>query len=191
VDEVVGEREIVIKRLPAPLQAVPNISGATLTGNGEIMMVLNVDDLIDNAQRQQGRALGSSHDERSPITVDRRLHVLVVDDSVTTRTLEKNMLESHGFRVSVATDGLAGWELLQKDTFALVITDVEMPRLNGFELTEKIRKSGRFPQLPVIIVTSLAKESDRRRGVEAGADAYLVKSDFESRALLDIVRQLI
>lgn len=191
VDEAVGEREIVIKRLPAPLQAVPNISGATLTGNGEIMMVLNVDDLIDNAQRQQGRALGSSHDERSPITVDRRVHVLVVDDSVTTRTLEKNMLESHGFRVSVATDGLAGWELLQKDTFALVITDVEMPRLNGFELTEKIRKSGRFPQLPVIIVTSLAKESDRRRGVEAGADAYLVKSDFESRALLDIVRQLI
>ena len=187
VDEVVGEREIVIKRLPPPLQAVPNISGATLTGNGEIMMVLNVDELIDNAHRQLGRALA---DPEAPDTTERP-HILVVDDSITTRTLEKNMLEAQGFRVTVGTDGQSGWELLQKDQFALVITDVEMPRLNGFELTEKIRASGRFQQLPIIIVTSLAKESDRRRGVEAGADAYLVKSDFESRALLDIVRQLL
>src|SRR5262249_11461160 len=109
VDEVVGEREIVIERLPPPLQAVPNVSGATATGTGGIMMVLNVDELIDNAQRQQGRALA---DDREPITVDRRPHILVVDDSVTTRTLEKNMLESHGLRVSVATDGVGAWELL-------------------------------------------------------------------------------
>ena len=187
VDEVVGEREIVIKRLPPPLQAVPNISGATLTGNGEIMMVLNVDELIDNAHRQPGQALA---DAEAP-QLEQRPHILVVDDSITTRTLEKNMLETQGYRVSVGTDGQSGWELLQKDEYALVITDVEMPRMNGFELTEKIRASGRFPQLPIIIVTSLAKESDKRRGVEAGADAYLVKSDFESRALLDIVRQLL
>jgi len=187
VDEVVGEREIVVKRLPPPLQAVPNISGATLTGKGEIMMVLNVDELIDSAHRQLGRALA---DPEASDTQERP-HILVVDDSITTRTLEKNMLEAQGFRVTVGTDGQSGWELLQEEQFSLVITDVEMPRLNGFELTQKIRASGRFQQLPIIIVTSLAKESDRRRGVEAGADAYLVKSDFESRALLDIVRQLL
>ncbi len=188
VDEVVGEREIVVKRLPPPLQAVPNISGATLTGNGEIMMVLNVDELIDHAHRQSGRSLADAEPEPSG---NHRPHILVVDDSITTRTLEKNMLEAQGYRVTVGTDGQAGWELLQRDEFALVITDVEMPRLNGFELTERVRQSGRYPNLPIIIVTSLAKEADKRRGVEAGADAYLVKSDFESRALLEIVRQLI
>ena len=188
VDEVVGEREIVVKRLPPPLQAVPNISGATLTGNGEIMMVLNVDELIDNAHHLSGRSLA---DADTASLLEQRPHILVVDDSITTRTLEKNMLEAQGFRVTLGTDGQAGWELLQRDNYSLVITDVEMPRLNGFELTERIRQSGRYPHLPVIIVTSLAKEADKRRGVEAGADAYLVNSDFESRALLDIVRQLI
>ncbi len=190
VDEVVGEREIVVKRLPPPLQTVPNISGATLTGNGEVMMVLNVDELIDHAHRQNGHALAGAEAEPEA-TIDQRPHILVVDDSITTRTLEKNMLEAQGYRVTVGIDGQAGWELLQRDDFALVITDVEMPRLNGFELTERVRQSGRYPNLPIIIVTSLAKEADKRRGVAAGADAYLVKSDFESRALLEIVQQLI
>ncbi|MBV8605441.1 MAG: hybrid sensor histidine kinase/response regulator [Pelomonas sp.] len=188
VDEVVGEREIVIRRLPPPLHAVPNISGATLTGGGEVVMVLNVDELIDAARHAGGRALADAAEE--PRGAERP-HVLVVDDSITTRTLEKNMLESQGYRVSVATDGEAGWEALGRGGFALVITDVEMPRLDGFALTARIRASAAHAELPVIIVTSLAKEADRRRGIEVGANAYIVKSDYESRALLDVVRQLV
>jgi len=192
VDEVVGEREIVIKRMPRPLHAVPNIGGATLTGSGEIMMVLNVDELIDGARDAGWRAFEAAE----PLPAARagagasRPHVLVVDDSLTTRTLEKNLLESQGFRVSVATDGEAGWDALERGDFALVITDIEMPRLDGFGLTRRIRDSARHANLPVIIVTSLAREADRRQGIEVGASAYIVKSDYESRVLLDVVRQL-
>lgn len=187
VDEVVGEREIVIKHLPPPLQAVPNISGATLTGSGEIMMVLHVDELIDHALREDRRAVDLSpvHQEASGP------RVLVCDDSITTRTLQKNLLEAQGYRVTLATDGQMGWELLQQQRFDIVITDVEMPRVNGFELTRRIRQSGRHAELPVVIVTSLARDEDRLQGVQAGADAYIVKSEFESRTLLDLLNQLV
>lgn len=191
VDEVVGEREIVIKQLPPPLHSVPNISGATLTGSGEIVMVLHIDDLAERALRDEARTvLPPLHDVQAESTAYAP-HILVCDDSITTRTLQKNLLESKGYRVTLATDGQMGWELLQGGSFDVVVTDVEMPRLNGFELTERIRHSQDHTDLPVIIVSSLASEEDRLRGVNVGANAYIVKSEFESQAMLDALRQLI
>jgi chemotaxis protein histidine kinase CheA len=189
VDEIIGEREIVVKPFRPPLLAVRNITGGTLTGSGEVIMVLNPSDLVDSAMQGslahlRATDIGAAEEKAS--------HVLVVDDSITTRTLEKSILEHAGYKVSVAVDGKQAWDILQQDhDFSLIISDVEMPVMNGFQLTELIKQSERLKHLPVIIVTSLAKEADRRRGIEVGADAYIVKGQFETKILLDVVEQLI
>ena len=191
VDEVAGEREIVVKRLLPPLRSVPHVSGATLTGSGDIMMVLNVSDMVDSAQRQSGKTGFAQATPSASGAMAQTPHILIVDDSITTRTLEKGILEAHGYRVTVAVDGARGWELLQQEQFDLVVTDVEMPTMNGFELTEKIKTTPPTAHIPVIVVTSLAKEEDKRRGIEVGADAYIVKGEFETQVLLNAVSQLI
>ena len=188
VDEVIGEREIVVKPLRPPLYSVRNVTGGTLTGSGEVIMVLNPADLVDSGLRSSLVHLDSADQADAAMQAPR---VLVVDDSITTRTLEKSILEHAGYRVSVAVDGKQAWQLLQEQEFDLVVTDVEMPQMNGFELTELIKRSERYRSLPVIIVTSLANEADRQRGIEVGAEAYIVKGQFETRILLDVVEQLI
>lgn len=188
VDEIIGEREIVVKPFRLPLQSVRNITGGTLTGSGEVIMVLNPSDLVDSSMR--GR-LGDLRGKENMPEEAKIPRVLVVDDSITTRSLEKSILEHAGYRVGVAVDGRQAWNLLQEQTFDLVVTDVEMPQMNGFELTELIKQSERLKRMPVIIVTSLAREEDRRRGIEVGADAYIVKGQFETKILLDVVEQLI
>ena len=114
-----------------------------------------------------------------------------MDDSITTRTLEKNILENRGYRVTVAVSGEEAWGLLRRTRFDLVITDVEMPRMDGFALTRAIREEERFDDMPVIIVSSLDSQENKRRGMEAGADGYIVKGDFETASLLEAVRNLI
>lgn len=186
VDEIIGEREIVVKPFRQPLQAVRNITGGTLTGSGEVIMVLNSSDLVDSAMHGSLMHLRGEDEEKEQVQ-----RILVVDDSITTRSLEKSILEHVGYNVSVAVDGKQAWDILQEQSFDLVVTDVEMPQMNGFELTELIKRSDKLKSLPVIIVTSLANEEDRRRGIEAGAEAYIVKGQFETRVLLDVVGQLI
>jgi two-component system chemotaxis sensor kinase CheA len=122
-------------------------------------------------------------------TAARRL--LVADDSVTTRTLEKTVLEAAGYEVIAASDGAEAWHLLQERGADLVISDVEMPRMDGFALTEAVRGSRRFRDLPVILLTALDNERDRARGLEVGADAYLVKSAFDQTVLLRTLEQLL
>ncbi len=189
VDEVEGEREIVIKRLQPPLAAVRNVNGATLTGGGDIVMVLNAGDLVESALSRgalvQRDSIATSVE---PIEAQR---ILVVDDSITTRTLERNILEARGYAVEVATDGKEAWKILEQRRFDLVVTDIEMPEMNGFELTERIKTSDRLTGLPVVIVSSLSKEAEKKRGIEVGADAYIVKGQFETAVLLDVVQQLI
>jgi two-component system, chemotaxis family, sensor kinase CheA len=189
VDEIVGERECVVKRLKAPLISIRNVIGGTLTGSGKVVIVLNPGDLVTSALRMDIglRAQVQTQNRTTAVAP----HVLVVDDSITTRTLEKSILESQGFRVSIAVDGRLGWEALQKEKFDLVVTDVEMPVMNGFELAERIKSSERYRDIPVVVVTSLASETDRRRGIEVGADAYIVKGHFETKVLLDVINQLI
>lgn len=187
VDEIIGEREIVIKRLRPPLVSIRNVIGGTLTGSGKVIMVLNPSDIVTSAMQQGNLRRIVAKQDREVVP----FHILVVDDSITTRTLEKNALENHGYRVTVAVDGKLGWEAIQAERFDLVLTDVEMPNMNGFELTEQIKQSEKYRELPVVLVTSLASEADRRRGVEVGADAYIVKGQFETRKLLDIIKQLL
>ncbi len=189
VNEVVGEREIVIKPLTRPLVAVSNITGATLTGGGDIMMVLNAGDLIETALSSTAGTsiLGPHGDEEQVVTP----HVLIVDDSLTTRTLERNILEYQGYDVTVANDGQQAWETLQDRRFDLVVSDIEMPRMNGFELTERIKQSEHLADIPVIIVSSLAADAEKQHGIEVGADAYIVKGQFETHALLEVVRRFI
>lgn len=188
VDEVIGEREIVVKPFRPPLHAVRNVTGGTLTGSGEVIMVLNPSDLVDSATRSSLSHLRASYVENK---VKKIPHILVVDDSITTRSLEKSILEHAGYDVTVAVDGKRAWDLLQVHRFDLVVSDVEMPIMTGLQLTERIKKTDRLKGIPVIIVTSLAKEEDRQRGIEVGADAYIVKGLFETKILLDVVEQLI
>lgn len=189
VDEIEGEREIVIKSLQAPLMSVPNVTGATLTGSGEIIMVLNASDLVESALRcTSSIQLGN---ENSVQVAEHSRQILVVDDSITTRTLERTILESHGYEVQVSVDGQQAWNALQKHPFDLIVTDIEMPIMDGFEFTERVKQDAKFQDIPVVIVSSLAQEQEKRRGIEVGADAYIVKNQFESQTLLEIVQQLI
>ncbi|MDX9766117.1 MAG: response regulator, partial [Ectothiorhodospiraceae bacterium] len=173
VDEIVRDREMVVKRLARPLLAVRNVAGATLSGTGEVMMVLNPVDLVRSVS---GARLNLQPAPATEIAKAQSAahQVLVVDDSVTTRMLERNILEKNGYRVTLASDGQQAWDMLARQRFDLVVTDVEMPVMNGLELTSRIKGSEAHRDIPVIIVTSLGDEHDRRRGIEVGADGYVV-----------------
>jgi two-component system chemotaxis sensor kinase CheA len=189
-DKLVGEQEIVVKNLGWPIGHVPNVSGAAVLGSGQTVVILNPSDLLKNGTRLASLALRSGN--APAVALERRVHrLLAVDDSLTTRTLIRSILESAGYDVVVAADGLEALTLLQSDSFDLVVADVEMPRMNGFELTEAIRRDERLRLTPVVLVTSLAGDDHRARGVAAGADAYIVKSVFEQGLLLDAVGRLL
>lgn len=189
VDEIIGEREIVLKPLPSPLSKVPCVAGGTLLESNQVVIVLEPTDLINIALTHGNLQWDMSHEHTEKTTS--KPHILVVDDSITTRTLEKNVLESKNYQVTVAVNGKEAWDILHKHKFSLIITDVMMPIMDGFTLTDHIKRSENFRNLPVIIVTSLGSDSEKKRGIEVGADAYIVKNEFESGALLDIVSQLI
>ncbi|MBV8801493.1 MAG: hybrid sensor histidine kinase/response regulator [Gammaproteobacteria bacterium] len=191
VEEIINEREIVIKRLQPPLMNVPCVSGGTLAGNGEVIIVLNSNDIIDHALHLQKSSPITLSMETEVSQAPLKPHILVVDDSITTRTLEKNILENKNYQVTVAVNGKEAWDLLQQMPFSLLITDINMPIMDGFTLTERVKQSDKLRDLPVIIVTSLGSETEKKRGIDAGANAYIVKNEFESEKLLQIVSQLV
>ena len=117
--------------------------------------------------------------------------VLVVDDSLSTREIEKDVLEAYGYDVTLAEDGLDGLSKAQEGDFDAVLTDVEMPRMDGFSLTARLRQEEKYRNRPIIIITSRAREEDKRRGIEAGADAYIVKGGFDQNNLVDTLRTLL
>jgi len=187
VDELLETREIVIKNMGQQLRRVKNLSGATILGDGQIVMVLNVADLMKSAQH--GSAYVRQIDTAPP--PPEKKHILVVDDSITTRTLEKNILENAGYHVLVCADGQEAWECIQNETFDTVVSDVDMPRMNGFQLAEHVRGDERYKSLPFILVTSLESRADKVRGMEVGADAYIVKGTFDQKELLETIERLI
>jgi chemotaxis protein histidine kinase CheA len=189
VDKILGEREMIVKSFQPPMNNIKYVSGATLLEHNELAMVLNVDDLIMSALNTKQKVL--VQEVKVEKQQDEKLHILVVDDSITTRTLEKNVLENKNYQVTTAVNGQEAWDLLQKQRFALMITDINMPIMDGFTLTERVKSDDRLRELPIIIVTSLGSDAEKSRGVEVGADAYIVKSEFESSALLDVVEQLV
>jgi two-component system chemotaxis sensor kinase CheA len=191
VDELVNEQEVLIKNLGARVRRVRHLSGATILPSGQVALVLNAAALIRTAlERAPAEGIAATLARAAPAGAAKK-RILVVDDSVTTRTLEKSILEAAGYEVTAAADGAAAWQLLQERGADLVVSDVEMPRLDGFALTEAIRGSRRFRELPVVLVTGRESEQDQARGIEVGADAYLVKSAFDQTNLLQTIAQLL
>lgn len=186
VDRVTRTHEVVVKSLPDPLLRVRHLAGATILGTGQVAMLLNPTDLLALVEHDDvpAQALAESAQALAPT-------ILVVEDSITTRTLEKNILEAAGYRVRLAGDGAEALRLLHSDGCDLVVTDVEMPVMDGLELTSTIRTDARHRDLPVVLVTSRDAREDRERGIQAGADAYIVKGAFDQDRLLDTIRRLI
>jgi two-component system chemotaxis sensor kinase CheA len=191
VDAVVGQQESVVKSLGKQLSRVPNIAGATILGTGQVIMTLNPVDLTMSARTTESRSSSAARTAQAQVQAEKRPTVLVVDDSLTTRTLEKNILETAGYDVKVATDGKEALDILQSDGCDLVVSDVLMPRMNGLELTESIRGNAKLKELPIVLVTSLDSREDRERGIELGANAYVVKSNFEQANFLQTIEQFV
>lgn len=187
VDAVLDEQEVLVKRLGKPLSRVRNIAGATVLGSGQVAPILNVSDLLKSA-RLTGGAAAPVPAPGKPADAGA---VLIAEDSITSRTLLKGILEAAGYRVKTAVDGAEAFTLLRSEKFDVVISDVEMPRLNGFDLTARIRADRKLAELPVVLVTALESREDRERGIDVGANAYIVKSSFDQSNLLDAVRRLI
>jgi two-component system chemotaxis sensor kinase CheA len=195
VEEILGEQEVLVKTLAPPLVRIRNVAGASVLGTGQVVPVLNVQDLLKSAVKHSGRGpLSPSSTSQSRAEEHKGVPdqaILVVEDSITSRTLLKAILESAGYRVATAVDGLDGYTTLKTRKFDLVVSDVEMPRMDGFDLVSKIRADKQLTDLPVILVTALESREYRERGVEAGANAYVVKSGFDQSNLLAIIRRLI
>ena len=187
VDQVLGVSEVLVKPLGSQLSRVRNVSGATVLGDGRVVPILNVGDLFRSALAGAGSA--SRAPAPSPAK-GKRLSVLVAEDSITSRTLLKNILEASGFLVRTAIDGADALAQVKTEQFDVVISDVEMPRMDGFELTAAIRKDSKLAELPVILVTGLESRSDRERGIDVGANAYIVKSSFDQGSLVEVIEKL-
>jgi two-component system, chemotaxis family, sensor kinase CheA len=197
VDAVVEELDVVIKPLASNLPKVPNVAGATILGNGEVCMVLNPKDLIQTvrksaitvqAKKSEDDGNIESQETESP---NEQQHLLLAEDSITTRIQMKRILEGEGYIVETAVDGLEAFNKLNRSKFDAVLTDVEMPNMTGLELCGKIRKNKAHAELPVILITSLSSDDDRRRGMDVGANAYISKGTFEQQVMLDTLRRLL
>ena len=188
VEAVHEEQELVFKELRGPLRNQKTFTGAALLGNGDIVPILDVNALFELASRAPFAGITAALPRR---VAPRVCRVLVVDDSLVAGELQKNILLGAGYESEIASDGLEALECLHRKEWDLVVADVDMPRMTGFELTERIRADDQFRDIPVIIVTSRDTVDDRRRGFEVGADAYVLKREFDQSQLLDTVRRLI
>jgi two-component system chemotaxis sensor kinase CheA len=188
VDEVLGERDVLIEPLGPRLQNLPLASGATLLPDRRVAVILNTAALIRRmlGRRETGLVARLQRPEQD---VPHRL--LLVEDSITTRAIERNILEAAGYRVLTAADGLEAWGILQQEDVDLVVADVEMPRMDGVALTERVRAGADTRSLPVVLVTARESDRDKERGLRAGADAYIRKSTFDQRDLLEVIKQLL
>ncbi|MBS7660638.1 response regulator [Pseudomonas lalucatii] len=188
VDELLGDQEITVKNLGRQLLRVRNLLGATQLGDGQLVPILHPGDLYRSAL-----AVGAGSFERGEAAAvgAKPLRLLIAEDSFTSRGLLKAILEGAGYQVTTANDGLEAWNALKQGAFDLLVSDVEMPRMDGFTLTSRIRADRDLADLPVVLVTALHSAEDRARGLEVGASAYLVKSGFEQDSLLDAIDRLI
>ncbi len=192
VDRMLGERLLVVQPLAPALGKIKDIAAGALADDGTPVLIFDVDDLVRSVEKlvTDGR-IEHVRQVSTAAVQTRRKRVLVVDDSLTVRELERKLLAGRGYDVAVAVDGMDGWNVLRAESFDLVITDIDMPRMDGIELVTLIRKEPRLQQLPVMVVSYKDREQDRQRGLEAGADYYLAKGSFHDAALLDAVHDLI
>ncbi len=188
VDELVDVRDVVIKPLGLSPASAGFTAGAIALPDGSVGLVLKMTDLLGRFREVSG---AHSHLFGVPEESSRAQTILVVDDSMTTRSLEKSLLEAHGYRVQVAVDGLEALAALRVQPVDLVITDIMMPRMDGFQLLEQIRRDPALAKIPVIVVSSMESRADQERGLALGADAYITKRKFDQRELLEMVRQIL
>lgn len=189
VDEVTDTQDVVIKPQSKLLKRVRNVSGSTILGTGEVCTILNPQDLLASIQKRNltGKFTRQVDAEKEQA----RATILLAEDSIATRTQEKRILEGAGFEVVTAVDGLDAWHKLKTRKFDAVVSDIQMPNLNGLEFTEKIRQDHQFSELPIVLVTSMSSDDDRKRGAEAGANAYIVKGKFNQDILIETLQRLI
>jgi two-component system chemotaxis sensor kinase CheA len=186
VDEILHEQEVLVKPLGRQLLRARNFSGATILGSGKVVPILNVSDLMKSAVKASPPHTGTPVEEPR-----KRISVLVAEDSITARTLLRTILESAGYEVKVAIDGVDAFTFLKAEEFDLLVSDVDMPKMNGFDLTAKVRADKKLSELPVVLVTALESSDDKKRGIDVGANAYIVKSSFDQSNLLKVVKRLI
>ena len=191
VDRILGEEMVVVRPLDARLGKVPGVSAAALSFDGSPLLVLDVDDMLRSVEQILSSGalarVGTGQAQHGP----RRKRVLVVDDSITVREVERQTLEAQGYVVETAVDGMDGWNAVRTGQYDLMVTDVDMPRLDGIELVRRVRADRRFATLPIIIVSYKDREEDRLRGLDAGASYYLPKAAFHDRSFLQAVDELI
>ncbi|CAN0627221.1 two-component system, chemotaxis family, sensor histidine kinase and response regulator WspE [Burkholderia multivorans] len=191
VDRFLGERMLVVQPLDRRLGKVKDVAAAALMENGDAVLILDVDDLLRSVDKAVRGGQLARVQQAGSTAARRSKQVLVVDDSLTVRELERKLLEKRGYDVTIAIDGMDALNALRGANFDLVVTDVDMPRMDGIELVTLIKRDKLLNTLPVMIVSYKDREEDRRRGLDAGADYYLAKSSFHDEALLDAVRDLI
>lgn len=191
VDRLVGERSLVVHTLDPRLGKVQDISAASVLENGDPCLIIDVDDMLRSIDILiAGGRLDRIKDSET-VTTHAGKRILVVDDSITVREVERNMLATRGYQVDVAVDGMDGWNAVRMSDYDLVISDIDMPRMNGFEFVRLIKQDDRLYSTPVMIVSYKDRKEDRQRGLEAGADYYLTKGSFHDETLIDAVVDLI
>lgn len=192
VDALLGERELVVQPLDPRLGKVKDIAAGALMEDGSPVLIIDVEDLVRSVEKiAVAGVLGAVHAGAAAQAEGARKRVLVVDDSLTVRELERKLLEARGYAVEIAVDGMDGWNAVRTGAFDLVISDVDMPRLDGIELVKLMKQDPKLRALPVMIVSYKDREEDRRRGLDAGADYYLTKGSFHDETMLNAVRDLI
>jgi two-component system, chemotaxis family, sensor histidine kinase and response regulator WspE len=192
VDRFLGERELVVRPLDARLGKVKDIAAAALMEDGSPVLIVDVEDLHRSVEKLISTGgLSKPACAADTRTGKARKRVLIVDDSLTVRELERKLLDSRGYEIEVAVNGMEGWNAVRTGNFDLVVTDIDMPRMDGIELVSLIRKDPNLKSLPVMIVSYKDREEDRRRGLEAGADYYLTKGSFHDETLVRAVIDLI
>jgi two-component system sensor histidine kinase and response regulator WspE len=192
VDGFRGGAELVVRPLDPRLGKIKDIGAAALTEDGSPLLIVDVDDMIRSLEKLSSTdRLGTVGRTAAPQGQQKRKRVLVVDDSFTVRELQRKLLDHHGYEVEVAVDGMDGWNALRDGRFDLLISDIDMPRLDGIELVRRLRTDPALRGMPVMILSYKDREEDRRRGLEVGADYYLTKGSFQNNALIEAVIDLI
>lgn len=191
VDRLVSQPDLVVLTLDKKLGKIPNISAGAVLEDGTPVLIIDTEDIVRSIDRITKEGAISRVAYSGAETKKKNLHILVVDDSLTVREVERKLLENKGYNVSVAVDGIDGWNTLHREKFDLIVSDIDMPRMNGIEMVKRIKSDPKYREIPVMIVSYKDREDDRKKGLEAGANYYLTKSSFHDDTLLEAVYDLI